>query len=83
MDLYKIDYKQVSKLYPNYTHVYTIWILVWMYSHKKELQNVIGVTCVFFAFTVYLTSILLSEFCHIYLNFTAVGRNHEVYRELL
>jgi len=54
-----------------------------MYSHKKELQNVIGVTCVFFAFTVYLTSIPLSEFCHIYLNFTAVGRNHEVYRELL
>jgi len=41
------------------------------------------VTYVYFDFTVYFASNPLSEFCHIHLNFTAVGRQHEVFWELL
>jgi hypothetical protein len=50
---------------------------------RRNFKNIIGVTFVFFAFTVYLASIPLSEFCHIHLNFTALGSDHEAYVELL
>jgi hypothetical protein len=50
---------------------------------KRKFKSIIGVTSVFFAFTVYLASIPLSEFCNIHLNPTAVGRHDEAYLELL
>jgi len=50
---------------------------------RRNFKNIIGITYVFFAFTVYLASIPLSEFCHIHLNSTAVGRHHEAYLELM
>jgi len=37
----------------------------------------------FFAFTFYFISNPLNESCKIHLNFTAVGRHHDVCRELL
>ena len=37
----------------------------------------------FFACTVYFASNPLTEFCYVHLNFTAVGRHHEVCRKLL
>jgi len=40
------------------------------------------VTSGFFAFTVPFASNPLSEFCYIHLNFTAVGRHHEVYLKI-
>jgi hypothetical protein len=47
------------------------------------MKNVICVSSVFFVFTDYIASNPLSEFCNIHLNFTAVGRQHEVYQELI
>jgi hypothetical protein len=42
---------------------------------KRNFKNIIGVTSVFFAFAGYLAIIPLSEFCHIHLNVTALGRH--------
>jgi len=53
------------------------------YTPKRGLWNLICVTSKFFAFTVYFSSNPLSEFCYIHLTFTAVGRHHEVFQELL
>jgi len=49
-----------------------------MYCHKEELHKH-SVSWVFFAFTVYIASNTLSEFCDIHLNFAAVGRHHYIY----
>jgi hypothetical protein len=60
---------------------YLIFIqwLVWMYHHKEELQeHNLCILCIFC-----IARSPLSDFCNIHLHFSAVGREHEVYWELL
>ena len=68
--------KSLSKLdksleYKNFTPV------------RKNFCNVICVTSVFFAFTVYFATSPVCESLQHSFNFAAVGRPHEVYLELL
>jgi hypothetical protein len=67
-----------------FIHVYSLFEFCCEYAPiKRNFKNVSCVTSVFFAFTVYFRNDPLREFCHIHLHFTAVGRQLEVYQELL